>query len=376
MAISNRARELRAEGRDVISFGAGEPDFATPEHIIAAATRAAHDPVNHHYSANPGLPPLREAVAAYTAEYSKVEVDASEVVVTNGAKQAVFQSFFSLIDPGDEVLLPAPYWVTYPSGIGVADGVPVPVESTPENGFKVTIDALEAARTDRTKALIFVSPSNPTGAVYTAEEARVIGEWARDNEIWVIADEIYQRLVYPEGVAPSIVAATPRLENWIIINGVAKSYAMTGWRLGWMIGPKDVIDAAARLQSHATSNVSNISQHGALAALTGDQRPVDEMQRAFDHRRLLMHSLVSAIPGFECEEPAGAFYVFPDVRGVLNDRYPTSAALAEGILEEAGVAVVPGESFGAPGFLRFSYALGEEDIRRGVARISDMIGHL
>lgn len=376
MAISNRARELRAEGRDVISFGAGEPDFATPEHIIAAATRAAHDPVNHHYSANPGLPPLREAVAAYTAEYSKVEVDASEVVVTNGAKQAVFQSFFSLIDPGDEVLLPAPYWVTYPSGIGVADGVPVPVESTPENGFKVTIDALEAARTDRTKALIFVSPSNPTGAVYTAEEARVIGEWARDNEIWVIADEIYQRLVYPEGVAPSIVAATPRLENWIIINGVAKSYAMTGWRLGWMIGPKDVIDAAARLQSHATSNVSNISQHGALAALTGDQRPVDEMQRAFDHRRLLMHSLVSAIPGFECEEPAGAFYVFPDVRGVLNDRYPTSAALTEGILEEAGVAVVPGESFGAPGFLRFSYALGEEDIRRGVARISDMIGHL
>lgn len=376
MAISNRARELRAEGRDVISFGAGEPDFATPEHIIAAATRAAHDPVNHHYSANPGLPPLREAVAAYTAEYSKVEVDASEVVVTNGAKQAVFQSFFSLIDPGDEVLLPAPYWVTYPSGIGVADGVPVPVESTPKNGFKVTIDALEAARTDRTKALIFVSPSNPTGAVYTAEEARVIGEWARDNEIWVIADEIYQRLVYPEGVAPSIVAATPRLENWIIINGVAKSYAMTGWRLGWMIGPKDVIDAAARLQSHATSNVSNISQHGALAALTGDQRPVDEMQRAFDHRRLLMHSLVSAIPGFECEEPAGAFYVFPDVRGVLNDRYPTSAALTEGILEEAGVAVVPGESFGAPGFLRFSYALGEEDIRRGVARISDMIGHL
>jgi aspartate aminotransferase len=376
MAISNRARELRAEGRDVISFGAGEPDFATPEHIIAAATRAAHDPVNHHYSANPGLPPVREAVAAYTAEYSNVEVDASEVVVTNGAKQAVFQSFFSLIDPGDEVLLPAPYWVTYPSGIEVADGVPVPVESTPENGFKVTIAALDAARTERTKALVFVSPSNPTGAVYTADEARVIGEWARDNEIWVIADEIYQRLVYPEGVAPSIVAVTPRLENWIIINGVAKSYAMTGWRLGWMIGPKDVIDAAARLQSHATSNVSNISQHGALAALTGDQRPVDEMRQAFDERRILMHSLVSAIPGFECEEPAGAFYVFPDVRGALNDRYPTSAALAEGILEEAGVAVVPGESFGAPGFIRFSYALGKEDIRRGVSRIADMIGHV
>lgn len=376
MAISNRARELRAEGKDVISFGAGEPDFPTPSHIVAAAARAAHDPENHRYTANPGLPPLREAVAEYTAAYSGVEVDPSEVVVTNGAKQAVFQTFAALIDPGDEVLLPAPYWVTYPAGLELAGGVTVTVPSTPENEFKVTVDDLEAARTDRTVALIFVSPSNPTGAVYSREEAAEIGRWARDNDVWVIADEIYQRLVYSTDVAPSIVSATSRLENWIIINGVAKSYAMTGWRVGWMIGPKDIIDAAARHQSHATSNVANVSQRAALAALTGDQATVEEMRLAFDSRRKLMHSMVTAIPGVECVEPEGAFYVFPDVRGVLSDRYGTSAALAEGILEEAGVAVVPGESFGAPGFLRFSYALGEEDIRRGVERIAAMIGSL
>jgi len=376
MAISNRARELRAEGRDVISFGAGEPDFPTPEHIVAAAARAAHDPANHRYSANPGLPPLREAVADYTATYSGVQVDPSEVVVTNGAKQAVFQTFAALIDPGDEVLLPSPYWVTYPAGLELSGGVTVPVPSSPATGFKVTVDDLEAARTEKTIALVFVSPSNPTGAVYSEDEAAEIGEWAKDNEIWVIADEIYQRLVYNTDVAPSIVAATPRFENWVIVNGVAKSYAMTGWRVGWMIGPRDIIDAAARHQSHATSNVANVSQHAALAALTGDQATVEEMRVAFDSRRKLMHSMVAAIPGVECLEPEGAFYVFPDVGGVLGGRFPTSASLAEAILEEAGVAVVPGESFGAPGFLRFSYALGEEDIKRGVERIATMLGSI
>ena len=376
MAIASRARELRAEGRDVISFGAGEPDFATPESIVAAASRAAHDPVNHHYSANPGLAPLREAVADYTARYSGVHADASEVVVTNGAKQAVFQTFAALIDPGDEVLLPAPYWVTYPAGLELAGGVSVPVPSTAASGFKVSVDDLEAARTDRTTALVFVSPSNPTGAVYSEEEARAIGEWARDNEIWVITDEIYQRLVYFTDVAPSIVAVTPKLENWVIINGVAKSYAMTGWRVGWMVGPKDIIDAAARHQSHATSNVANVTQHAALAALTGPQDMVEEMRLAFDQRRKLMHSMVSEIPGFECVEPKGAFYVFPDVSAALGDRYPTSEALAEGILEEAGVALVPGESFGTPGFLRFSYAVGEDEIERGVTQIASLIERL
>ncbi len=373
MAISSRARELRADGQDIISFGAGEPDFSTPENIVAAAARAAHDPANHHYTANQGLLPLREAVADYTARYSGVHIDPSEVVVTNGAKQAVFQTFAALIDPGDEVLLPAPYWVTSPAGLELAWGVPVPVPSIAANEFKVKVEDLEAARTERTTAVIFVSPSNPTGAVYSEVEARAIGQWAQENEIWVITDEIYSRLVYFTDVAPSIVAVTPRLENWIIINGVAKSYAMTGWRVGWMIGPKDIINAAARHQSHATSNVANVSQQAALAALEGPQEAVEDMRQAFDGRRQLMHSLVSAIPGVTCVEPEGAFYVFPDVSAVIGDRYATSAELAGGILEEAGVALVPGESFGAPGFLRLSYAVGEDEIERGIARISTLI---
>ena len=374
MAISNRARELRAEGKEVISFAAGEPDFPTPEHIVASAARAAHDPANHKYTANQGLPSLREAVADYTNTYSGVEVDVSEIVVTNGAKQAVFQSFAALIDPGDEVLLPAPFWVTYPAGIELAGGVPVAVVTDSDSGFKVTVADLEAARTDRTQALVFVSPSNPTGSVYSVAESRAIGEWAAEHHVWVITDEIYQRLYYEGDVAPSIVAATPRFENWIMINGVAKSFAMTGWRVGWMVGPADIMAAAARLQSHATSNVSNISQHAALAALTGSQQTVEVMRDAFAVRRDLMHSLVSEIPGFECVKPQGAFYVFPDVSEALGDRWATSADLAETIIDQAGVALVPGESFGAPGYLRLSYAVGEEEIRRGVTAIANVIG--
>ncbi len=348
LAISARARELRAEGRDVISFGAGEPDFATPEHIVAEAARAAHDPANHHYTANAGLAPLREAIAEYTATYSGVEVDASEVIVTNGAKQAVFQAFAALIDPGDEVLMPAPHWVTYPSGIELAGGIPVSVPTDLDSGFKVSVEDLEAARTERTKLLVFVSPSNPTGAVYTAEEARAIGEWASANDVWVMTDEIYQRLVYHTDVAPSIVDVTPRFENWIIINGVAKSFAMTGWRVGWMIGPKDIVDAAARHQSHATSNVANVGQHAALAALTGSQDTVEEMRQAFDGRRKLMYSLLTEIEGFRCIEPEGAFYAFPNVTEAMGDDYASSVDLATAIIERANVALVPGESFGAP----------------------------
>ena len=373
LAISARARELRAEGRDVISFGAGEPDFATPEHIVAEAARAAHDPANHHYTANAGLAPLREAIAEYTATYSGVEVDASEVIVTNGAKQAVFQAFAALIDPGDEVLMPAPHWVTYPSGIELAGGVPISVPTDLESGFKVSVENLEAARTERTKLLVFVSPSNPTGAVYTGEEARAIGEWASANDVWVMTDEIYQRLVYHTDVAASIVDVTPRFENWIIVNGVAKSFAMTGWRVGWMIGPKDIVDAAARHQSHATSNVANVGQHAALAALTGSQDTVEEMRQAFDGRRKLMFSLLSDIEGFRCIEPEGAFYAFPDVTAAMGDDYASSVDLATAIIERANVALVPGESFGAPGHLRLSYALGEDDIRRGVDRIAELL---
>jgi aspartate/methionine/tyrosine aminotransferase len=357
----------------VISFGAGEPDFPTPEHITAAAARAAHDPANHHYTSNAGLPPMREAVAEYTRTYSQVEVDAAEVVVTNGAKPAVFQTFAALVDPGDEVLIPSPYWVTYPAGIELCGGVPVPVPTGADTGFKVSVEDLEAARTSKTKLLVFVSPSNPTGAVYTADEARAIGEWAMENDVWVMADEIYQRLVYFTDVAPSIAGVTPRMENFVLVNGVAKSYAMTGWRVGWMVGPKDVIDAAERHQSHATSNVANIAQCAALAALNGSQGTVDEMRQAFDSRRKLMFSLASDLPGVSVTEPEGAFYLYPDVRGAIDGRFASSADLAAALLENAGVAVVPGESFGTPGYIRLSYATSEDEIRSGMERIGDFL---
>lgn len=368
---------MAAEGRDIVSFGAGEPDFPTPEHITAAAARATSDAANHHYTANVGLPPLRSAIADYTKRYTGVSVDDGQILVTNGAKQAIFQTFAALLDPGDEVLLPAPHWVTYPSGIELAGGVAVSVETSPANGFKVGIDALERHLTPKTKMLVFVSPSNPTGAVYDAEEARAIGEWARENDVWVVADEIYQRLVYgTEDVAPSIAAVTPGLENVVLINGVAKSFAMTGWRVGWMVGPADVVGASARHQSHATGNVNNVAQMAALEAMAGPQDTVEAMREAFDGRRRKMVSMLADAPGVECVEPEGAFYVFPGVEGVLNTTYPTSEALAEGLLEEAGVAVVPGASFGASGFLRLSYALSEEDLERGVIRMLDMFGRL
>ena len=318
---------------------------------------------------------MRKAIAEDVARYSKVEVDWSEVMVTNGAKQAVFQAFAALLDPGDEVLLPSPHWVTYPAGIDLAGGITVSVPTDLESGFKVSVESLELARTDRTKLLVFVSPSNPTGAVYTAEEARAIGEWAAANDIWVMADEIYQRLTYFTDVAPSIAAVTPRFENWVLINGVAKSYSMTGWRVGWMVGPADVIEAANSHQSHATGNVANVAQHAALAALNGPQEMVEEMRLAFDSRRKLMYSLISAIPGVRCVEPEGAFYVFPSFAAHLGDRWPTTDDLATAILEEAGVALVPGESFGTPGFLRLSYATGEEEIERGVGRIAAMLAN-
>jgi len=373
LGISARAREMRAQGIDVISFGAGEPDFSTPEHVVAAAARACYDPENHKYTASAGLRVLREAIAEDVGKYSRVEVDWSEVMVTNGAKQAVFQAFAALIDPGDEVLLPAPHWVTYPAGIDLAGGITVPVPTRIEDEFKVTVDDLERARTDRTRLLVFVSPSNPTGAVYTSEEARAIGEWALENDVWVLADEIYQRLTYFTDVAPSIAAVTPRFDNWVLINGVAKTYSMTGWRVGWMVGPADIIDAANSHQSHATGNVANVAQHAAVAALRGPQETVEEMRQAFNNRRKLMHSLISDVPGVRCVEPQGAFYVFPDFSEALQGRWESTADLATAILEDAGVALVPGESFGTPGYLRLSYAVGEADIERGVDRIRQLL---
>lgn len=371
MAISNQAAQMKAAGRDVISFGAGEPDFPTPPHIVEAALAAAADPRNHKYTANAGLPELREAIARFTVEHAGPAVTAANVLVTNGGKQGVYQSFAALLDHGDEAIVPAPYWVTYPEAIKLAGGVPVAIETTASNGFKVTVDQLEAAYTDRTKLLVFVSPSNPTGAVYDRDETVAIGRWAADRGVWVVTDEIYQHLTYSEGLFTSLPAATPELEDrWVIVSGVAKTFAMTGWRLGWMIGPSDVIKAAANLQSHLTSNVSNVSQRAALAGITGALEPVMEMKHAFDRRRRTMHAMLNDIPGVDCVEPLGAFYCFPDLSALIGDRFADDMALAAHVLEHAEVAIVPGEAFGAPGHARLSYALSDRDLERGLSRLA------
>jgi len=378
LAVDAKAKSLKAAGHDVIGFGAGEPDFPTPAHIVAAAVAAAPQPKNHRYTPAAGLPELREAVAVKTAKDSGYEVAASQVLITNGAKQAVYNSFAALLDPGDEVLMPAPYWVTYPEAIRLAGGVPVVVPTDESTRFRATVDALEAATTERTKVLLFVSPSNPTGAVYTAEETAEVGRWAAERGLWVVTDEIYEHLVYGDHRFSSMPALVPELaDRTIVVNGVAKTYAMTGWRVGWMIGPNDVIKGAANLQSHATSNVANVSQQAALAAVTGDQACVAEMRDAFDRRRRLIHGLLGAIPGVSCLEPEGAFYAFPSFAGVLGrplgagGRTPTNTLeLAEIVLEEAKVAIVPGEAFGAPGYARLAYALADDALAEGVGRLA------
>ena len=376
MAISDRARRLVSEGRDVISFGAGEPDFPTPRWIVDAAVAAARDPRNHKYTANAGLPELRQAISEYTAQWSGPSVEANQVLVTNGGKQAVFQTIATLVDQGQEVIIPAPYWVTYPEAVRLAGGRPVPVVAGAGAGYRVTVDQLEAARSPDTKLLIFVSPSNPTGAVYSREETVAIGEWAAEHGIWVLTDEIYQHLVYGDATFSSITEVDDL--QWVIVNGVAKTYAMTGWRVGWMVGPVGVVGAAARLQSHLTSNVSNVSQRAALAAITGPMDDVHQMRAAFDARRTVMHQMLDATPGVDAVEPLGAFYCFPDVSDLIGTtiagRHITSdVELAQALLEEAGVAVVPGEAFGAPGHMRLSYALSQRDLERGLAKVQDLL---
>lgn len=381
LKVDAKAKALQAAGRPVISYAAGEPDFATPEHIVEAASAAVLDPRNHRYTPAAGLPELREAVAAKTLRDSGLEVAPSQVIVTNGGKQAVYQSFAALLNPGDEALLPAPYWTTYPEVVKLAGGVPVEVFAGADQGYRVTVEQLEAARTERTKVLLFVSPSNPTGAVYTDEQTKAIGEWALEHGIWVITDEIYQNLVYGSVErALSIVEAVPELaQQTILVNGVAKTYAMTGWRVGWMVGPTDVIKGAANLQSHLSSNVSNVSQRAALAALSGTQEPVERMRQAFDRRRQLIVEELNRIPGVVTPTPEGAFYVYPDVTGLLGREWggvtpTTSLELADLILEQAEVAAVPGEAFGPSGFLRLSYALGDEPLLEGVRRLQALFG--
>ena len=379
LAVDAKAKALKAAGRPVIGFGAGEPDFPTPDYIVSAAASAAAVPANHRYTPTPGLPDLRDAIVAKTKRDSNYEITADQVLVTNGGKQSVYQAFATIIDPGDEVILPSPFWTTYPECIKLAGGKAVEVFADESQNYLVSVDQLEAARTPKTKALLFCSPSNPTGSVYSPEQVKAIGEWALKNNIWIIADEIYEHLLYDGAKAPSMPVVVPGLaDSTIIINGVAKTYAMTGWRVGWMIGPKDVIKAATNLQSHLTSNVSNVSQRAAIAALTGDLSAVHKMGEAFDRRRKLIVGLLNEIPGFECPMPTGAFYVYPSVKGALGKTIrgkvaKTSAELATIILDEVEVAAVPGEAFGPSGYLRFSYALGDDDIVEGIGRIKKLI---
>jgi aspartate aminotransferase len=378
LAVDAKAKALKAAGRPVIGFGAGEPDFPTPAYILEAAVAACRDPANHRYTPAGGLPALKDAIVAKTARDSGYEVSAAQVLVTNGGKQAVYEAFATLLDPGDEVLLPAPYWTTYPEAIRLAGGVPVEVLADETQDYLVTPAQLEAARTERTKVLLFCSPSNPTGAVYPREQVEAIGRWAHLHDLWVVTDEIYEHLTYDGVEAVSLPVAVPELaDQCVVLNGVAKTYAMTGWRVGWMVGPVDVVKAATNLQSHATSNVSNVAQRAAVAALAGDLSAVEEMKVAFDRRRHRIVEMLNEIDGVVCPDPKGAFYVYPSVKGLLGRDLDgatasTSAELATLVLEKAEVAVVPGEAFGSPGYLRLSYALGDDDLVEGISRLQKL----
>jgi aspartate/methionine/tyrosine aminotransferase len=379
LAVDAKAKALKAAGRPVIGFGAGEPDFPTPGYIVEAAQRACAEPRFHKYTPAAGLPELREAIAAKTARDSGLVISGSQVVVTNGGKHAVYESFATLLDPGDEVLLPTPYWTSYPESIALAGGVPVLVHTDETSGYLVSIEQLEAHLTDRTKLLLFVSPSNPTGAVYPPELVAEIGRWAAGRGIWVITDEIYEHLVYGDARFVSMPVVAPEIaDRCVVVNGVAKTYAMTGWRVGWMAGPADVIKAATNLQSHATSNVSNVAQAAALAAVSGDLSAAAHMRAAFDRRRQVMTSMLNDVPGVVCPLPEGAFYCYPSVKGVLGkqiagQRPATSGQLAEVLLDEADVAVVPGEAFGTDGYFRLSCALGDADLEEGVSRLAKLL---
>jgi aspartate aminotransferase len=378
LKVDAKAKALKAEGRPVIGFGAGEPDFPTPDYIVEAAVDACRDPKNHRYTPAGGLPELKKAIAEKTLRDSGYEVEPAQIVVTNGGKQAIYEAFAAMLDPGDEVIVPAPYWTTYPEAIKLAGGVPVEVLADETQDYKVTVEQLEAARTPKTKVLLFNSPSNPTGAVYSADEIRAIGQWVEDNDLWAMTDEIYEHLVYDGFETGSLPVLCPFLaDNCIIVNGVAKTYAMTGWRVGWIIGPKDLMKAASNLQSHATSNVSNVSQRAAIAAVSGDLDAVAKMKEAFDRRRKTIVSMLNEIDGVHCPEPKGAFYAYPSVKGLLGKEYggrviDSSADLAEYILTEAEVAIVPGEAFGSPGYMRLSYALGDDDLIEGVSRLQKL----
>lgn len=379
LAVDAKAKALKAAGEPVIGFGSGEPDFATPAHIAEAASRAALLPENHHYTATTGLPQLRKAIAETTAATANVPYTADNVVVTNGGKHALYNIFMTLVDPGDEVIIPAPYWVTYPEQVKLAQGVPVIVSAGADTKFRVTVEMLERARTEKTKVLVFCSPANPTGSVYAADEVDAIARWAAANDVWIVTDEIYHKLVYGDAVFTSVPKNVPEIaERVVITSGVAKSYAMTGWRIGWSVGPAEFTQGVAKLQSQLTSNIGNISQLAAVEALTGPQDEIENMRQIFDRRRVLALKALREINGVDVIDPEGAFYVFPSFEGVLGNtirghKITSTLQLAEVLLDEIKVALVPGEAFGAPGYLRLSYALGEDDLVEGIGRIADFV---
>ena len=381
LAVDAKAKALKAAGEPVIGYGVGEPDFPTPAHIVEAAAVACYVPSNHKYTPTAGLPELREAIAEKTLRDSGVSVKPSQVLVTNGGKHAVATGFMTLLNPGDECIIPAPYWTTYPEAVYLAGATPVPVMTSQENGFRLTVEDLERVRTPKTKLVVFVSPSNPTGAVVAAEEVAAIGRWAAEHDIWIMADEIYEHLTYGDAKHVSIAAVAPELgDRWIIVNGVAKTYSMTGWRIGWMIGAPDVMDAAINYQSQTTSNISNISQRAAIAALNGGLDEVYAMREAFDRRRQTMVAMLNSIEGVHCPVPEGAFYCFPNVSELLGRSFggqvaTSSAELATMLLDTIKIAVVPGEAFGAPGFFRFSYALSDDQLAEGLERFASFVAN-
>ena len=378
MAISNKSRELKSQGKPVIGFGAGEPDFPSPDYVVDAAIKAAADPKNHKYSPAAGLESLREVIAKTTKDYSGFEINADNIIVSNGGKQSILTAFLSTLDTGDEVIIPAPYWTTYPEAVKIAGGTPVFIETEKSNNFKVTVDQLEKSKNKNTKMLVWCSPSNPTGVVYTKEESEEIYDWIFKNDLWILSDELYEHLVYEGETSPSPAIYDPELKNTIIVNGVSKSYSMTGWRVGWLIGNKDVIGLGKKIQSQATSNVSNVSQLAAESALLNGLEVTNEMKTAFNRRRLFATEKIKSIPNLSVVESTGAFYLFVDVSHYCSGEngLNTSEEFCEWLLEKYYIAFVPGEVFGTPGFMRLSYALSDEDLDNGLSRLSEAIDNL
>ena len=378
MAISNKSRELKSQGKPVIGFGAGEPDFPSPDYVVDAAIKAAADPKNHKYSPAAGLESLRQIIAKTTKDYSGFEINSDNVIVSNGGKQSILTAFLSILDPGDEVIIPAPYWTTYPEAVKIAGGTPVFIETEKSNNFKVTVEQLEKSKSKNTKMLVWCSPSNPTGVVYSKEEAEEIYEWIFKNDLWILSDELYEHLVYEEETSPSPAIYDPELKNTIIVNGVSKSYSMTGWRVGWLIGNKSVIGLGKKIQSQATSNVSNVSQLAAEAALLNGLEVTNEMKIAFNRRRLFATEKINSIPNLNVVDSTGAFYLFVDVSHYCSGKngLNTSEEFCDWLLENYFIAFVPGEVFGTPGFMRLSYALSDEDLDSGLSRLSEAIDNL